>query len=275
MSLKRNGPRMPGVINLGGGPSATTDARGEFSFEGLKTGDQRLEIRHATRAMSFEQVVEIEQGDNELEVDLDVTTASGRVFDHEGKPLPGARVAMKRAAQEGEPQVRMVISFAGSAGGSQMISNAPEDPDAVVTDEDGRWELRGIAADREVFVTANADGYDEARSDAFEVPRGSGKDGIEVRFRRPGALELRIQDPPGGAVIAVLNRRGAIGSEPRIEQIIGGSATIEGLEPGEWEISLNAPQPTPGASEANFDPDELVVEVVSGETRTADFKCRQ
>jgi hypothetical protein len=168
----------------------------------------------------------------------------------------------------------VTMSADSDSHGTTVLSSDTGGAKTATTDEEGRWELRGVAADTPVVAEATADGYDTATSAEFQVRSGATKDDIEVRFTRPGSIQINVESPPPGLMIAVFEKRGESSREPRIEQFSGSVTTVDGLEPGSWTLRLNSVT-GPGGAEVNFDPDEQLVEVVAGETRTADFRARR
>ena len=108
----------------------------------------------STRAMPMEFGVELFAGSNSENVDLPITSATGQIKDQDGKPIPGVEVQAKRYEGEGggRRQVFMMVSMSSDGGGTTMISSGGPPAVRVTTDEDGRYELRGMPPGVEVFV---------------------------------------------------------------------------------------------------------------------------
>ncbi len=269
VSLRGTGPMsgFPGI--LGGSGSATTDARGRFRLENVKGGDSKLVISHGSRAMDYEHALEVEAGENEVNLDLGVTIVEGTVRDHEGDPLAGAKVKVAREAQSGS---RAMVSFVmttddGDGGGGTFFSGGPGEPEPVMTDSEGRYSLRGVQAGVDIAVSATADGYDTAKSEPFKVDAGEVRGGVDLAFVLTGSIQIQVEGGAGG-MIAILRRRGAGIRDPRIENFSGTAKTIEGLAPGTWTVSLSSL----GGPDARFTPEELEIEVEAGETSQANFE---
>lgn len=263
-----------GMISLGDTGGTTTDARGEFVLPDVLAGEQIFVLHHSSRAMSYEQPVTIEPGENDISIDLDVTIASGTVFDPAGDPLAGAKVTIKRSKKDEGRATVMMISVSGADDAPTIVSGGGSQAKSATTNEDGRWELRGIAADSPIVAQATFNGFDAATSEEFEVRSGSTKDDIDIRFTQPGKLRINVEDAPGGMILVVLRKQEAEQREPRTEQFTGSSTTIEGLEPGTWSVRLTV-LPIPGAETVEFVPEDRAVEIVAGETVTADFKAEK
>lgn len=254
---------------LGGGDSSTTDARGRFRIEDVKGGAATLVIAHATRAMDYEHSLEVEFGENEVELDLGVTIVEGIVRDHGGEPLAGAKVRVDReAASSSRTMVSVVMTTdEGDEAGETFVSGGANGPEPVFTDSEGRYQLRGVQAGVEFTVSATADGYDTAKSEALTLDGGEVRSHVDLAFVMTGSIRIEV-DGGQGRKMAILRRRGGSAQAPRIEPFTGPSKTIEGLAPGTWTVQLNAM----GVAGARFSPDELEVEVTAGEEAQAAFE---
>ncbi|MEM9798864.1 MAG: carboxypeptidase-like regulatory domain-containing protein [Planctomycetota bacterium] len=263
----------PGLSAFGSqGPKVTTDARGEFRFTGVEEGEYELEIAHSTRAMDEIYPVEVEGAETEVVIDLEVTIVEGVVRDENGEPVAGARVRAERAAVDGPTPTTVgvaVVMTSDDSGGTSMITTGGELGNEVRTDEDGRYSLRGVEAEVELQVVVSADGWDDARSERFEVGEGVTRGGIDVDLEQPGSIVIEIEGGAEGAM-AMLRRRGAFAQQPRFQSIIGASTTVDDLAPGTWTVRLLG---GPGGT-VRTDPDEAEVTVTAGETATVEFEVR-
>ena len=256
------GARQLGTL-FGGSDAVTTDARGEFFFDDVDVGAHVLTIDHNSRSMPFKQAVEIEEGRNETEADLDVTIVQGICRDAAGKPLAGARVSASRVQGTGRRMASIRFQVAGGGESTTLSSGTPTT--SVVTGGDGRFELRGVEAEVPIVVKASADGYDTAESEPIEVPRGGVEDGVELRFEKPGDLVIEVEGNSGNALIAVATRVDATGGTPHTERFSGSETTIEDLEPGEWSVTVTAVT-IPGADPVTVTPENQSVTIEPGET---------
>ena len=262
----------PGFATIFGGPeTVTTDARGEFFFDDVEIGEQELTIDHVSRSMPFRQTVVIEDGENETEVDLDVTIVRGVCRDPKGEPLAGARVTAARVREEGGRATAFTIRMAG--GGETTTLTSGTATSSVTTGEDGEFELRGVAAEVPIVVKASASGFDTAESESLEVPLGGVKDGVEIRFEMPGDLEIEVDGDPATELLAVAMRVGAAAGAPRTQPFSGSVATIEGLEPGEWSVNVTAVN-VPGAEPVTITPERQTVTIEPGETAKLRFEAK-
>ncbi|MEM6571609.1 MAG: carboxypeptidase-like regulatory domain-containing protein [Planctomycetota bacterium] len=274
LTLRRpeSGP-MAGMLSFGPrGPQAVTDARGEFRFDDVEEGEYEIVLAHPTRVMDEVRPVEAEGAETVVEIDLDVTIVEGTVVDEAGEPVVGAVVRPERAQPRGGTQqmsIAIMVTDDGSGGGASVITTGEDPADEVRTDEDGRYLLRGVEAGVELEIVATADGYDESRSERFQVDAGATQDGIDVQFVKPGSIRVTLEDGPGGAMV-MLRRRGEFRGQPRIEPMAGDEVTIDGVAPGDWTVRLLAGP----AGDISTDPDDVDVTVIAGETATAEFVAR-
>ncbi len=136
------------ILPGGGGEDATTGKDGKFEIAarryawggGSRGEEPQLVVvaRHKQRNLAV--VVEIEDESKPLEVKLRPSaTLAGRVTDLDGKPLPKARLmVMLRSRMWGSP-IR--------SGGY------------LITDSQGRYEIKAIPPTQKYSVTAEADGF--------------------------------------------------------------------------------------------------------------------
>ena len=266
--------RLPGMDS--GGPSTKTDSRGRYAFEDLPVGDYRLSIGHASRHMPWKAPVELEVGVNDRDVDLDVTIIEGRVTDEEGEPVAGVRVAAERSTSSGGQQVRMIaITVGGNGDGAAAVSFGGEESPEVYTDEDGFYELRGVAADTPLVVKATSTDFAPTQSDPVELLPGDRRIGVDLVASPAGQIELLLTRPDGSAAGGYLATARWIGDPDRqVDPITGfvgpnGSATLTGCRVGSWRVNLS-PIGMGGAPTAAA-PDPREVEVAAGETETLEF----
>lgn len=262
-------------FGLGGGISATTDARGRYRLDDVDPGESTLVVEHATRAMDHEESVEIERGDNDRDVDLSITTIAGRVVGPDGEPVVGARVEAKRQSEGpgGRAMVSFVVASSDDEDGAAFIGGAPGGPDPVRTDEDGRYLLRGVQPGATLVVEAAAKGLDKTRSEELVLAAGDRREDVDLAFVQTGSLVIVVEGADG-PLIAIMTRPGESAREPRIERLEGASTTVDGLEAGAWEVRVNAIGVGGGGAQ-RITPEREQVDVTSGETATVTFTAAE
>ncbi|MEO0660302.1 MAG: carboxypeptidase-like regulatory domain-containing protein, partial [Planctomycetota bacterium] len=259
-------PGMPMMLGLGGGASATTDARGEYVLENLEGGACALRISHPTRSMPAEFDLELDQGENEHVADLSVTVLAGRVVDQAGEPVPGVRVKASREQTAGGTRAVTVVSFVASDGGGESIEFGGDGAKPVRTDGDGRFELRGVAPDVPLRVTATRDGGATARSEEVEVPPGGREELADIRFEDAGTLVVVTEDYVGEAMVFLTRGDGA----DRNTVVEGGRGKLENVTPGSYRLIVSAISTSAGGvEEVELAPRMQEIDIVAGETVTA------
>lgn len=145
---------------------AVTDAEGRYALEGLEPGAYRVGAalpKHLSPAAEERDARVAARGCVELDFRTSVDgRVEGRVLDAEGRPVPSIRIDLAPPGQEDEPRPKHLWAY---------------------TDEDGRYELRGVPPGRYVL--------------GFRLD--SGIDGLKHPYPRtyyPGT-----QDPSAAAVV--------------------------------------------------------------------------
>lgn len=183
----RRGSVLTGVVRCDGKPIAdlavrvavrgesdelaagTTDAAGSFRFVGLPPGEVYLQVRGARFQEEWKSLTIAEGGVQHVEIELEAGKAlRGRVLDAAtGAPIPGARV-----------------------GDSWTMKRA------VVSADDGSFELAGLKDNRYVMCYVRANGYA-----AFDENVGTKLDQeLIVRLSRGGEVRGRVVDRDGAAI---------------------------------------------------------------------------
>ncbi|MFT4537713.1 MAG: hypothetical protein ACI841_004963 [Planctomycetota bacterium] len=258
----------PGMMMMsgGGGLSAKTDGKGYFVLEDVKAADYTLSISHHSRAMDDTFDVDIIEGPQDFDVDLNVTIVEGRIRNEKGEPIAGIRVKPQRVDDSGGPrqQVRMVMVNTSGDDSETIISDGSTPQTDAITDEDGYYQLRGVAPDVEIQIKASGGDYEPMTSEAFSVPEGAVEDGVDFELREAGSLKVTILLPDGSPAQNVMVSATFKGeSDERVEpkfQFVqrGGETSFSGMKPGRWTVTLRSM----GSQEAS---DEQETEIVAGE----------
>jgi protocatechuate 3,4-dioxygenase beta subunit len=264
-----------------GGRNTHTDGRGEYLFDGVDEGEYTLSVEHATRQMTFDAPTRVRAGENRLDLDLPVAIVEGTVTGEDGKPVAGARIHAEKApsATGGRRTMGMSVMVVADGGDEPEVSvNSSADAGpTVTTDATGHYSLRGVLADVELVVEAEAKDVQPARSAAFKAKPDDVKKNVDLRLERGGTIQVSVQRA-GKAAGGFLARASLLGSDrdagspPKI-QMVGpsGNTKLTGLKPGKWSVTLDAiGGALPGGSDEAHP--EKVVDVQVGETAQASFQ---
>ena len=264
---------MPGLDMLGGGgPESRTNGSGEYSLDGVEVGDYTLRVTHPSRAMPYEQPVEVVDGGSEIDVDLPATVIRGQITDVQGQPLEGVRVRPEKYEGGERRVVRQVMIMMTDDGGDGQMLQSDGGFDPVVTDANGEYELRGVQPDVELVVRAEGEGVQPGGSKPVRLLPGDVLEGVDVELQPGGKLVVEAVRPDGSGASMVMISAEYV-DEEGLEPKSGftnksGKATLDGLRPGAWKISAR-PLGLGGGGGGEGENPEVVVEVVAGENEPA------
>jgi len=137
---------------------------------------------------------------------------------------------------------------------------------AAITDAEGRYSIRGVAAEVEVYAETRSNHYQTARSEPVTVAAGETRRGVDVEVHEAGSIALTVQNADGTpapyamARLAHLDDEAGGGADPRNE-FVGESGRVEirSLRPGRWRITVTSSDLTGQGQEVEAPPVEVVV----------------
>ena len=269
----------PRLAFLGGGKADQTDGQGEYTHEQVDAGAYHVTVTHPSRLMPWEGEVELRAGDNRYDIELPLAILEGRVTGPDGKPLAGARVRAERAEDDDtKPRVRqrfMAVIQTDASDEPDVTVGGPGAGRSVLTDNEGKYKLRGVLADVDLVVKAEAKDAQPGQSQKVRVAPDQTKSHVDLELERGGACEValvRRDGKPAGACMVIANFEGGGDVEPRNE-FSGSRATVKltGLKPGRWRVRVD-PIGAFASSEDRPAIPEQVVDVKAGETAPARFE---
>ncbi|MBM3973566.1 MAG: carboxypeptidase regulatory-like domain-containing protein [Planctomycetes bacterium] len=220
----------------GGGRNQRTDDMGVYQMAELPEGEHRLRVTHGARAMPTMVTIFLRNGENVVDVDLDMTTVRGVVKDSTGKPIEGARIRVRRPRAGDDPAAAIGDAVEGILPGMNMGGGAGG---TIRTDAQGAFEVRGVDPDVELELQASAKDFASA---AVKVTPARGATTAAPEVVLAGAGKVRVSVTGNNGFGAVRARW--LGAEPAPAPALGvlrrGKGTIEGLRPGPWEITLES-----------------------------------
>lgn len=276
LSLRADGeavdPRAAALrsLGMGGGPRSRSSSDGSFEFQGVEPGDYVLEVSHASRQMPESFEVTVGEDELEFDVDLALTRVRGRVLDAAGEPVAGASVEARRARGAGSgsaPRAMMFMARGPSGGTSLSLGGGPASDDRVLTDAEGRFELRGVASGVEVEVAIRHPDYIPSTSEPLRVEAGVLREGVDFELLSGGHAEILVQDAQGEPAAMRMVSATFLGeSERSVDSERGvsgedGRCVFDSLHPGIWRIRVTDISGLGGGGE----PVVRDLEVVSGE----------
>ncbi|HIG86719.1 MAG TPA: carboxypeptidase regulatory-like domain-containing protein [Planctomycetes bacterium] len=226
-----------------GGPGDLTAADGSFEIEGLNPGQGRLTFRHPDLVMRHEQEHTCTRGAQVVDVDLVLTTVSGRVTGPDGSELAGIRVSVGGGGKQ--VMGRMIMITASSEGSGQAISTFGG-ANSVLSADDGSYILRGVRSGISLEIKATGEGLKPASRTLEPLVPGELKQDFNLMLE-VGASLILTRTPSEDQDFSMV-RLEFLGSEPdsgpvqdEREIMFEGTCRFDGLTPGPWRIFLEAP----------------------------------
>lgn len=169
-----------------------SDARGEFLLEGLWQGSGQLHVQgQLVSSMSVEDVELVSGGITDLR-DVIVAhgaTITGLVLDADGRPVPGAELALVEDEGHGEAPGDADALLALVAWGSPWFRKFHAGPD-------GRFVVGGLPHDEDFDLVARAPGHDPGALRDLVPDSGP----HELRLRRQALLDVTVVDEADDSV---------------------------------------------------------------------------
>ncbi|HEX5052838.1 MAG TPA: carboxypeptidase-like regulatory domain-containing protein [Planctomycetota bacterium] len=247
---------------MGGGSKHQTKTGddGRYEFAELPPGAHRLRVTHGARAMPTDLELTLREGDNQFDVDLDMTSLRGVVLDPSGKPVEGATVTVQRAPEAaGTEDAAVSRALVGMMPGLGLGGPTQK------SDGAGAFELRGVDPDVALQVQATAKGFAPAVA-AATVARGRTQTGLELRLIAAGRIKVTVtESAPFAAVSAKFVGDGAASVAPVMRLLNRGKGTLDGLRPGQWQVEYRS------MNDRDKPPATRTVDVVAGETIEIEF----
>ncbi|MBM3991595.1 MAG: carboxypeptidase regulatory-like domain-containing protein [Planctomycetes bacterium] len=260
------------MFGMSDGPSARTDGRGRYEVKNVKPGTYTARVTHPSRAMPAEAETTLRDGDERLDLELDIAIIEGRVTGPDGKPMARAKVSVERpggGARSGA--VRMVMAFSGGESEESTMLIGGDEPTAR-TDDDGRYVLRGVRPGVKLIVKAESKGYRSAKSAELELGPNEVESHVDLQLLQSGSIEVRVFE--GGTALAQgfvsATRVGeSAGPDSPRGMIEDGRARLDDLAPGRWKVEVRSFAAGFDRREQPTSEQEVVVE--AGATATARF----
>jgi hypothetical protein len=258
---------------MGGGRTASTDSRGNYSFEDVTAGSYEVSAIVPGAALEKKQPVELEAGQaRSADLVFGGSTISGRDLE-QGTDQPAAGVninvtpVVETAGVEHQMSFEMVMvdTRGGSSGSSVTIGGGPAQ--LVRTDGEGRFEVRYLEAGP-YQIEASGEGFVRVAPEQVEVKDGENRDDIVLHVQRGAVLSGVVRDSVTGQKLDQVPVRLESNGSMNMTVTADGAYRFEGLEPGDYTVSVMGSgfMSEPLASEA--------IKLETGQQATLDLKTK-
>ena len=224
---------------FGGARGERTDGEGRYTLKELPAGAHRIRVSLDGRSMPMTAQVVLRLGQNTFDVSLDSASVAGVVVDPDGKPVAEASVRVTTADDTSlnmqELMQGMPFGGRGGRGGMGGMGGGAQ----VTTDAEGRFELKGVQAGASLVVRASKAGFAGGESAPIEAAAGGSKSDVRVQLMKGATVNVSLSSSQAFAfVIATYDGTDAKGVQPKAAMAGNGKATLEGLRPGTWRITM-------------------------------------
>ncbi|MFT7486804.1 MAG: RNA polymerase sigma-70 factor (ECF subfamily) [Candidatus Paceibacteria bacterium] len=213
--------------------AARADSEGRFHWESLSAGEYRLSVQHISRFLDTTFHVTVGSNSQQQIFELYSATLVGRVLDSAGQPLEGVRL---------EPRAERRSPF-------RRGFEAGFGADAVFSDDEGFFTLRGLEPGQLLAIDAHAPGYVRETSLPLELVAGEERRGLQFVLRPGADLKVELKGQRGTAVGRRMGRpsyylhvtgilEGGEEVEFDGESTRGRSLELNGLSPGIYWVQV-------------------------------------
>jgi hypothetical protein len=147
------------------------------------------------RVMDFTEEIRLDEGQNSYRAELQVATISGRVVDAAGTGIEGIRVSAESVSSGATTTRRVTASVMimdDSDGGMGISTSTRDGRKPVMTDADGRFELRGVTPGKPIQVVAEGQELRTVRSDEITLSNGGLRSGVELTMVPGCQLTVKV-----------------------------------------------------------------------------------
>lgn len=220
--------------------SGELDDRGAASFANLPPGTFVLLVGVPGQGLRASREVNVAEGGSRVELDLARRSIVGTVAHARSGPVAGAEIRVvvwdRRESRRGASGLRGL----GYLGESELRASGLE-VRATTCDEAGRFRILGLPENERFFVIARSGPHWSGTIGPIHLATDGTETRADVSIQPAGAIEVRIGTRPAivPCLLAAASRESRM--RPRVSRTFsGGIEVLEGLEPGLWEILVDA-----------------------------------
>lgn len=208
-----------------------SDDHGRFRFGDVPQGRHRVRVRRSGGALPHEVLVDVFEGENQVEVELPSARIEGRVVDSRGNAIQGATVRALHGEDDGSS--RDAMAAAAAIFGTRQKGGGR-------TDYGGDFTIEDVPRDVSLVVEAQASGYVTNRSEEVTVKDGDVERGVNIVLSQAGSLRVEFQSEVGFFQMVTASYQGDLEPKPGRKMAVarGREAILRDLAPGEWRVTV-------------------------------------
>ena len=216
---------------MGGTRKTRSDDHGRFRFADVPQGRHRVRVRRSGGALPHEVLVDIFEGENQVEIELPSARIEGRVVDSRGDAIQGASVRALHSGSTGGDRDAMAAAAA-------IFGTRPKGGGS--TDYGGDFTIEDVPRDVPLVVEASASGYVTNQSEEVTVKEGDVERGVRVVLTQAGSIRVEFQNEVGFFQMVTATYQGDVEPEPGLKMAVarGKEAILRDLAPGEWRVTV-------------------------------------
>jgi hypothetical protein len=249
-------------VPLPPGVDVHLDARGAARIQNLPAGSFLLAVDVPGQALRAILDGSLPEGVTHRTYELGDRSIFGRVVFEGSGPIAGASIHLvvweRRSSRVSWSQAREL----GALEEGEHLAHGL-DTFATISDERGTFRVLGLPPDARYVVQARSGTTWSATSRPTRVETAAGGAVPDLALEAFGAIEVRVETTPGPVSCLLAATARSSRALPRVRRTVSGrSEVLAGLEPGNWDLVIDA-------GSLGFRRDRI--EVVAGETAVIEF----
>lgn len=242
--------------------SARLDERGAASFANLAPGRFLLLVRVPGQELRAVHEVDVAEGGRRVEIDLAKRMIVGTVAHAESGPIAGAEIRLVAWDRRDTGRGSSRFVGLGYLDESEVFARGMEIT-ATTADEYGRYRILGLPQGTRFIVSGLSGPHWKGTIGPIQLEAEGTETRADLAISPAGAIEVHLGTRAAIVPCVIVAVSWANRSLPRVSRAFsGGIEVFEGLQPGEWDILVDA---AGGGSRHEY------VDVVAGQTAIVEF----